>query len=100
MAHGVEIRTPLVDIRMLADVAPWMPLMTKDTGKCALAKAPSRPLPDAVVNRAKSGFGVPTGHWMKESGSGDQVQPTSARAKGLVSRDWARSVLREAVAAA
>jgi asparagine synthase (glutamine-hydrolysing) len=37
MAHGVEIRVPLVDFPSLADVAPLLPGLMPGTGKAALA---------------------------------------------------------------
>jgi asparagine synthase (glutamine-hydrolysing) len=64
MAHGVEIRTPLVDVELLRNLAPVIGRLAPGAGKTALAAAPSRPLPSAVTSRAKTGFSVPTGAWM------------------------------------
>lgn len=88
MAHGVEIRTPLVDAQLVEDLAPILPRLLQGAGKSLLAQAPTTPLPEAVANRAKTGFTVPTREWMAakaKASSGD-------RSRGLVSRDWASVV--------
>ena len=94
MAHSLEIRLPLVDFTLLRTLAPAIPALMPGAGKAALAKAPSVPLPDEIVTRAKTGFNVPTGDWMntaarERSGSTGQAP----EAKGLVSRRWSRAVL-------
>src|ERR1700756_2930989 len=64
MAHGIEIRVPLVDLTLLRAIAPAIDCFCAGSGKAALARAPSRPLPEEIVTRAKTGFAVPTGSWM------------------------------------
>jgi asparagine synthase (glutamine-hydrolysing) len=94
MAHSLEIRVPLVDVTLLKSLAPVITGLACGTGKKALAMSPSLALPDEVINRAKTGFGVPTGAWMKaaageaQSSAGNTTQP-----RGLVSRRWLRLVL-------
>ncbi len=61
MAHGLEIRVPLVDTELLRRAAP---LLLGAAGKQALALAPKPPLPDAVRNRPKTGFTVPFADWL------------------------------------
>jgi asparagine synthase (glutamine-hydrolysing) len=66
MAHGLEIRVPLVDTELLRRVAPLL-LAAGDAralGKQALACAPRRALPEAVRRRAKTGFTVPFADWL------------------------------------
>ena len=92
MAHGVEIRVPLVDVPLLKAVAPFFGSLVPGAGKVALAQTPSRPLPDAVVTRAKTGFAVPTGAWMSKAAD-SRAAGAAQRPKGLVSRDWSRVVL-------
>jgi asparagine synthase (glutamine-hydrolysing) len=90
MAHGLEIRPPLVDIGLLRDLAPCIPALRPGAGKAAQAAAPRTPLPAEVAGRAKTGFSVPTGAWMAEvvgRGAGGRPPP-----KGLASRQWARKV--------
>ena len=80
MAHSLEIRLPLVDIATLEKLAPVVPGLTASRGKRALAAAPSRPLPEETIERAKSGFGVP--NWSY----GGAVRSEVGRSKGLTSR--------------
>ena len=99
MAHSLEIRVPLVDFTLLAALAPTIPAFTPGVGKAALARRPSSPLPDEIVTRAKTGFGVPTGAWMSTA-AGEPLDRRAARrkAKGLVSRRWSHAVLNGAAA--
>lgn len=96
MAHSVEIRTPLVDARLLEDMAPMIPELGAGEGKRHLAHAPRVPLPDELVSRAKTGFTVPTGRWMAGYGGFGAQGAT----KGLVSRQWSGVVLSATDAAA
>lgn len=89
MAHSIEIRVPLVDIEFLRAIAPVTPHLHNRRGKVALAAAPTLPLPDEVTNRAKTGFGVPTGTWLSRVVEGNEAAGT----KGAASRGWARHVL-------
>jgi len=88
MAHSIEIRTPFVDIDLLRQLAPVVPHLSARRGKLALAAAPTQPLPDAIVDRPKTGFGVPTGQWLGGS--------ISSRTKGRASREWALEVFATA----
>jgi asparagine synthase (glutamine-hydrolysing) len=96
MAHGIEIRTPLVDIGIVRRLASSIPGLTPRVGKAALAAAPSRPLPDEVVRRAKTGFGVPTGAWMGAAADRARTDGERPQRKGLASRKWSRLVIGEA----
>ena len=99
MAHGVEIRAPLVDATLLKSLAPSMRDLVPGIGKAALARAPSLPLPDEILNRAKTGFSVPTAAWMRMAGGGPAAATGSAaEASGLMSRRWSRTVLRSCAA--
>lgn len=64
MDHSVELRTPLVDSRMLATVIPAMGQFARFPGKRLLAEAPDRPLPEDIIGRRKTGFGIPTAQWL------------------------------------
>jgi asparagine synthase (glutamine-hydrolysing) len=93
MAHGCEIRVPLVDFTLFGKLAPVIGGLAPGAGKTALAKAPSLSLPDKIVRRVKSGFGVPTGAWMATTTGASAAVDTEP--KGLVSRRWSRRVLAE-----
>jgi asparagine synthase (glutamine-hydrolysing) len=97
MAHSLEIRVPLVDTEMLKALAPALPALKPGQGKAALARAPSLPLPDDIVARAKTGFGVPTGAWLAKALAAKPKLATEP--KGLVSRNWSRFVLPNVIAA-
>jgi asparagine synthase (glutamine-hydrolysing) len=102
MAHSLEIRVPLVDFTLLRALAPVIPALSAGSGKAALAQAPAKPLPNDVVNRAKTGFNVPTGNWINAAVSGSEPTvrvPSAAAAKGLISRRWSRAVLKGTVSA-
>ncbi|TAN56156.1 MAG: asparagine synthase (glutamine-hydrolyzing) [Rhodospirillales bacterium] len=61
MAHGLEIRTPLVDVALFENLLPFR------ASKADLAATPKRALPGEILNRAKSGFSVPVVRWMGET---------------------------------
>ncbi|MDE2463315.1 MAG: asparagine synthetase B, partial [Alphaproteobacteria bacterium] len=91
MAHSLEIRVPLVDWHLATAIAPYMRSLTAGAGKQALARAPVKALPDVVCQRAKTGFGVPTGAWMANV---DGMSASSS--KGAISRHWSKRVLGQA----
>jgi asparagine synthase (glutamine-hydrolysing) len=96
MAHSLEIRVPLVDAATLRSLAPLLPRIARGEGKAALARAPSRPLPDEILARAKTGFGVPTGAWMDAVAKEAEGIGRVGAPKGVVSRHWSQTVLRGA----
>ena len=65
MAHSIEVRVPLVDARLLRDVAQGVASLGAGAGKRLLASAPSTPLPAEVVERAKTGFETPIKDWLQ-----------------------------------
>jgi len=85
MAHSVEVRTPLVDIALLRAVAAVLPSLGPQGGKQALAGAPSRALPRAVTDRARTGFLIPVARW-----AGLAVPDSDTQ--GPASRAWVRYV--------
>jgi asparagine synthase (glutamine-hydrolysing) len=94
MAHGVEVRVPLVDFKLLKFLTPCIHMLRPGTGKAALASVPSIPLPAENIDRAKTGFSVPTGAWMRTAVNANSGQMARANeSKGLISRAWSRTVL-------
>lgn len=75
MAHGLEARTPMVDVRV-AEFAATIPphiLASGDpsqastwTGKRPLKNWMARHMPDVLVNRPKQGFTAPLKQWLVE----------------------------------
>lgn len=90
MAHSIEVRTPLVDIELLRRLSPIVPGFSPGAAKRDLAGAPTCPLPAQIVERSKTGFGVPTAEWI--------AAETNARpraiAKGASSRAWSLELMR------
>jgi asparagine synthase (glutamine-hydrolysing) len=93
MAHGVEIRVPLVDMTLLKSLAPVTAGLARGAGKAALARAPSLALPQEIVARSKSGFGLPAGAWMSEACQLGSARRGLHEPNGLVSRRWSKIVL-------
>lgn len=85
MAHSIEVRVPLVDHTLLRAVAPLIPRLRPGQGKALLANAPSAPLPDAIVNHAKTGFSIPVTAWLQGSGMASPDRRDS--------RAWSRAVI-------
>jgi asparagine synthase (glutamine-hydrolysing) len=81
MAHSLEIRTPLVDITLLKTLAPLL-YDSMANRKHLLATAPSGGLPDAVRDKAKTGFTTPVHRWQQ------QLDPCITNAKPAT--PWAR----------
>jgi asparagine synthase (glutamine-hydrolysing) len=67
MAHSLELRSPLLDHRVL-ELGLALPESLKTRGrigKVALQRAFASLLPPEVSSRGKSGFGVPLGRWFR-----------------------------------
>jgi asparagine synthase (glutamine-hydrolysing) len=67
MAHGVEVRTPLVDAHLLAKLAGGASRLGAGKGKQLLARLPRQSLPPHIVRRPKTGFSTPMATWMLRS---------------------------------
>ena len=70
MATSIEARVPFLDNEII-DFARSLPLRFKQTlrhRKRVLKEVALRYLPDAIVHRRKSGFGVPLAPWFKAAG--------------------------------
>lgn len=88
MAHSLEIRVPLVDPVLGRALAPYLGGADRGGGvlsKRALPLTPAKPLPDAILNRPKTGFAVPVQDWV-----GGAATDSRATARGY--RPWLRHV--------
>ena len=63
MAHGIEIRVPLVDIELFRALLPLL-AGPNPPSKRDMAATARPPLPDWVLNRPKTGFFVPITQWL------------------------------------
>jgi asparagine synthase (glutamine-hydrolysing) len=95
MAHSLEIRVPLVDLKLLREITPLL-ASSHPPGKRDMARSPRKPLPEALLSRPKTGFTLPVRDWLLQS-----FDPLAGRERGL--RGWARYVheafVRESAAA-
>ena len=65
MAHGLEVRVPLLDHRLAAYVVA-LPAAWKLAGhKSLLVSSLPRPLPSTVIGKPKRGFALPFDEWMR-----------------------------------
>jgi asparagine synthase (glutamine-hydrolysing) len=67
MAHGLEVRPPLLDYRIVewALRLPWKLRYNGGVGKVLLRAVAQRYLPDEVVRPRKQGFTIPIGRWLR-----------------------------------
>ena len=85
MAHSLELRSPLLD-RRVVELGLSLPDGLKQegrTGKLALRRAFAAELPSEVAGRGKRGFGVPLADWFR-----GELRPL---ARGLLLDEHARS---------
>ena len=92
MAHSIEIRVPLVDFALLEAIAPRTASLKPGEGKALLASAPAIPIPADIVARAKTGFGIPVGDWLRGDVEHHEDRRTSRRWAHVVERRYAGSV--------
>ena len=69
MAHGLELRVPLIDHHLAAELMsiPGAGKVRAGTPKPLLVDALRGALPDSVVHRPKRGFTLPFEHWMRDA---------------------------------
>jgi asparagine synthase (glutamine-hydrolysing) len=111
MAHGLELRVPLVDRLVTERLGTSLAHLHGRGGKLALAKASVPALPEAIIKRPKTGFSLPMNEWVpramergvvsmpKGDVLGGQVPSQSAMVQGVRngsvhwSRAWTFAVL-------
>ena len=67
MAHGLEVRPPLLDDTML-DLSFALPSrykLRRGSGKYLLKLAARGKIPDEIIDRPKKGFGIPLASWLR-----------------------------------
>src|SRR5262249_18904131 len=94
-----EIRVPFVDSELLKAFAPAVATLAPGQGKAALAQAASLPLPEEIVSRAKTGFGVPMASWMANGLGKAMMSSWSPESKCVVITGWLHFVLPIVIAA-
>ena len=107
MAHSLETRTPLVDVRVW-DLLTQMPERLNVgadphgqlAGKLMLKRLLSRYFPERFVHRKKQGFGVPLSHWFAPDGEArglveERLFGRESTLRGLFDPTPARELLRD-----
>lgn len=91
MAHSVEIRVPLADVRVLEAAAALRLAEPGVAGKQMLAHAPRQPLPGEVASRPKTGFVTPIAQWQRNVGAWNAYRrvPQLAAEECPWARRWA-----------
>jgi asparagine synthase (glutamine-hydrolysing) len=92
MHHSLELRTPLVDAALLNALKPYLSAFAHGAGKKLLASSPVNSLPEEIMNRPKSGFGLPMQAWLEQS---SPQRMTPSRRKSPWARRWATIVMSE-----
>ena len=97
MGHSLELRTPLVDAKLLETLGPFVSGFTGGAGKAMLARSPKKPLPDLIVNRPKTGFSLPMASWLSNSKHmrAEADLPLLTAPGTPWARHWARALLGE-----
>lgn len=85
MAHSLEVRVPLVDLEVQRSVISLV-RSGFTPSKQDMAAAPTRALPQSVLQRRKTGFSVPVQEWLMSSGN----SPSTNENRGL--RLWAEKL--------
>jgi asparagine synthase (glutamine-hydrolysing) len=96
MAHGLEVRVPLVDTILLRRMAALVGGASASYArilKTHLAYSASRPLPARIANRPKTGFATPIAQWLQDRGVSAPRQSMATH-----TRQWARHVVENAIA--
>lgn len=88
MAHSLEIRVPLVDLQLLRDFVE-LPDLDAANEKRTIVRRVAPHLPDAILNRPKTGFSVPIHQWLNPG----------ARRGIMQYRDWAKHLYERFAAA-
>jgi asparagine synthase (glutamine-hydrolysing) len=78
MAHGVELRAPFVDhrlVELVVALAPGLKVDPQGLQKPLLVKAVGPLLPNEIVNRPKQGFELPYDRWLRNGLSVAKIIP-------------------------
>jgi asparagine synthase (glutamine-hydrolysing) len=100
MQHSLELRTPLVDASLLDALKLYHTGFSGGAGKRMLANSPLNPMPQDIINRPKSGFGVPMTKWLAAATERKDWAslPLLADSKTPWTRRWAHTVMESFIA--
>ena len=100
MAHSLEVRPPFLDHRIV-EFAARLPQRLKIRGmkqKFLLKELMRGKLPEAVLNRKKTGFDIPTHDWFRgvlRELLLDTLTPDALSATGIFDADAVQSLIRD-----
>ena len=97
MAHGLEVRAPLTDHRMLEFIASIPPSIDRRSGKRLLKESMREMLPGWLLRQPKRGFNPPLARWLRHvlRGMLDQwLSPRQVGRRGLFRVDRIEALKR------
>ena len=97
MGHSLELRTPLVDAKLLETLGPFTSEFANRVGKRMLARSPAKPLPGQVVTRRKTGFALPMKSWLSDTRRNlpGRGRPLVTSKRAPWARHWGQTILAE-----
>jgi asparagine synthase (glutamine-hydrolysing) len=95
MAHGLELRVPLIDHQLVRRILALPGSWKLDSGmpKPLLVRALKGQLPEKIVHRPKRGFTLPFEHWLR-----DALRPVVEEALGNIDDGPLGSLISESAA--
>ena len=99
MGHSLELRTPLVDVTLLANLGPCVNGFADGIGKTMLARSPKKPLPDSIINKSKTGFCLPIAQWLQDATDKNAWAelPMLATPGTPWARRWAKIIIKQII---
>ena len=100
MKHGVEVRTPFLDVRV-AELAATIPSRLKQNGrvgKFILKKAAEKFLDKSIIYRKKTGFGAPLKEWLNGDlvhMKRDLLSPENIAKRGIFKYELLREMMED-----
>ena len=100
MAHGLELRSPLLDHRLVEFLSsiPEDLKVRRFTTKYILKKAFSDVIPKEILSRPKEGFGVPLAGWLRNDLrelTEDLLMTRSASVTAVIRREYIDNIVHE-----
>jgi asparagine synthase (glutamine-hydrolysing) len=69
MSHGIELRCPLVDIKLLTALSGHFEEISRSKPKSLLANSLLNKLPASILKKKKTGFCIPIRSWVSSNGN-------------------------------
>ena len=100
MANSLELRSPLLDERLLEYTAriPWDVRVHRGTSKFLLKRIAERYVPADILDRPKMGFGIPRARWLRGEMSElvhDTLLGATAQQRGWFDRQEVATLLQQ-----